>query len=48
MLSSLVENLPHVSTTLGHLQGEQFRYTGVALVQLSENVPLTSHSIERV
>jgi hypothetical protein len=41
------KNLVHVSTLLGHLQGEQFRYTGVALIHLSEHVPLTSHSIER-
>jgi hypothetical protein len=47
MLSSFVENLLHVSTPLGHLQGERFRYTRVVLVQLSENVPLISHSVER-
>jgi Tfp pilus assembly protein PilZ len=41
------KNLLHVSTPLGHLQGEQFRYITVALIQLSENVPLTSHSVER-
>jgi hypothetical protein len=47
ILSSFVENFLHVSTSLDHLQGEQFRYTGAALIQLSENVPLTSHSLER-
>jgi hypothetical protein len=47
VLFSFVENLLHVSTPLGHLQGEQFRYSRVALIQLSENVPLTSHSVER-
>jgi hypothetical protein len=46
VLSSFVENPLHVSTPLGHLQGEHFRYSRVALIQLSENVPLTSHSVE--
>jgi hypothetical protein len=35
-----------VSTPLGHLQGEQFRYTRAALILLSEHVPLTSQSVE--
>jgi hypothetical protein len=38
------KSLLHVSTPLGHLQGEEFRYTRVALIQQSENVPWTSHS----
>jgi hypothetical protein len=37
MLSSFVEDLLHVSTPLGHLQGEQFRYTRVALIQCEIN-----------
>jgi hypothetical protein len=32
------KSLLHVSTLLGHLQGEQFRYTVVAFIQLSVNV----------
>jgi hypothetical protein len=47
ILSSFVENLLHVSTSLDHLQGEQFLYTRVALIQLSDNVPLASHYFER-
>jgi hypothetical protein len=42
-----VKNLLHVSSLLGHLQGEQFYYTRAALIQLSENVPLTLHCVEK-
>jgi hypothetical protein len=41
------KNLVRVFTALGHLQEEQFYYTRVVVIQLSENVPWTSHSIER-
>jgi hypothetical protein len=41
------KNLLHVSTLLGHLQGEQFHYTRTALILLSKEVPLTSQSIGR-
>jgi hypothetical protein len=41
------KNLLHVSTLLGHLQGEHFHYTRAALILLSEHVPLTLYSVER-
>jgi hypothetical protein len=41
------KNRLNVSTPLGHLQGEQFRYTRAALILLSEHVPLTSQCVEK-